>query len=143
MRTLVACMLCLSLLATAWAEPAPVAPAAASSSASAATAALPTTVETVPETVRQRALPLRARLDKEAIRAAIADLPEETDSSPRRDESDTLSATPYESFSRDFGKARLPVCLHAEGLRKQPTFFLSGVLALPFVAVAKLRGVCR
>jgi hypothetical protein len=104
---------------------------------------MPTTIEAVPETVRLSALPLRARLDKEAIRAAIADLPEETDPTPRRHEADTLGATPYESFSSDFAKARLPVCLHADGLRKQPTFFLSGVLALPFVAVAKLRGVCR
>lgn len=147
MRTLVACMLCLSLLSTARAEPAPVASAAAGAASGAASASAtapgPTTVEAIPETVPHDALPLRARLDRDAIRAAIADLPEETEPTPRRHEADTLSATPFEGFSREFGKARLPVCLHAEGLRNQPTFFLNGWIALPFVAVAKLRGVCR
>lgn len=145
MRTLVACMLSLSLLSTARAEPVPVASAAAGAAAGAAsdTAAGPTTVEAIPETVPHDALPLRARLDRDAIRAAIADLPEETEPTPRRHEADTLNATPFEGFSREFGKARLPVCLHAEGLRNQPTFFLNGWIALPFVAVAKLRGVCR
>lgn len=92
---------------------------------------------------RAAALPLRARLDKEAIRTAIAALPEEKHSDPRRRETDTLSATSYQSFSKDFANARLPDCLHSEGLKNQPTFFLSGFIALPFIAVAKLRGVCR
>jgi hypothetical protein len=89
------------------------------------------------------ALPLRARLDKEAIRAAIAATPEERNANPRRPEADTLSATPYQTFSKEFASARLPDCLHSEGLKYQPTFFLSGFIALPFIAVAKLRGVCR
>lgn len=93
------------------------------------------------------ALPLRARLDRDAIRAAIADLPAEGDADPRRRQGDApgdaLSATPYQEFSKDFAKSRLPICLHSEGLKNQPTFFLTGWIALPFVAVAKLRGVCR
>jgi hypothetical protein len=89
------------------------------------------------------ALPLRARLDKEAIRAAIAATPEERNANPRRPESGTLSATPYQTFSKEFAGARLPDCLHSEGLKNQPTFFLSGFIALPFIAVARLRGVCR
>ena len=88
-------------------------------------------------------LPLRARLDKDAIRAAIAATPAENTPYPRRHEADTLSATPVEKFSKDFADARLPDCLHSEGLRNQPTFILSGFLALPFIAVAKMRGVCR
>ena len=85
-------------------------------------------------------------LDLDALRAAIAGLPEEPEPDPRRHADaadDALSAAPYRAFSQDFARARLPVCLHSEGLRNQPTFFLSGVLALPFVAVAKVRGVCR
>ncbi|MFC5513739.1 hypothetical protein ACFPOU_21795 [Massilia jejuensis] len=89
------------------------------------------------------ALPLRARLDKETIRAAIAALPAERHPDPGRREAPALSATAHDAFARDFAAARLPDCLHAEGLRNQPTFFLGGVLALPFIAVAKLRGVCR
>lgn len=88
-------------------------------------------------------LPLRARLDKEAIRAAIAELPPENEVAPGRSESTALGGTAYEKFSKDFAGARLPDCLHAEGLKNQPTFFLGGVLALPFIAVAKVRGVCR
>jgi hypothetical protein len=89
------------------------------------------------------ALPLRARLDKETIRTAIAATADETDPKPRRPAADSLSATPYRSFSKDFAAARLPDCLHSEGLKNQPTFFLSGFIALPFIAVARLRGVCR
>jgi len=86
---------------------------------------------------------LRARLDKETIRAAIAATPVESDPYPRRHEVDTISATPAQHFARDFAQARLPDCLHSEGLKNQPTFFFTGYLALPFIAVAKLRGVCR
>jgi hypothetical protein len=96
---------------------------------------------------RTAALPLRARLDKDAIRTAIAAVPEEKHSDPRRRETGTLGATSYQAFSKDFAKdfanARLPDCLHSEGLKNQPTFFLSGFIALPFIAVARLRGVCR
>jgi hypothetical protein len=88
-------------------------------------------------------LPLRARLDRDAIWAAITATPVERDPYPRRHEADTLSIRPVEKFSKDFADARLPDCLHSEGLRNQPTFFLSGFLALPFIAVAKVRGVCR
>jgi hypothetical protein len=53
----------------------------------------------------------------------------------------------YTVFAAMVEQARLPDCLHAEGLRNQPTgigpFVLGGYLALPFIAVAKLRGVCR
>lgn len=124
MRSLLACMLCCSLAARA--EPSPAIPAAPSAQAPSG-----------------NALPLRARLDRDTIRAAIAGLEEEKDPYPRRHEADTISARPLEAFSRDFAKARLPDCLHSEGLKNQPTFFLNGVLALPFIAVAKLRGVCR
>ena len=133
MRLLLACMLCLTLPARA--EPASGVPAPP-----------PATHQQVlpPEqSPPGSAFPLRARLDREAIRAAIAGLPEEIDPYPRRNEADTISITPIEAFSRDFAKARLPVCLHSQGLKNQPTFFLSGWIALPFVAVAKLRGVCR
>ena len=138
MRRLVVCMLCFT--SAAQAEPAPVAPAMP---APASTPAASPEAAPLGELLPKSALPLRMRLDRDAIRAAIADLPEERDPYPRRHEADTLSVKPLESFSQDFAKARLPICLHSEGLRNQPTFFLSGWIALPFVAVAKLRGVCR
>ena len=125
MRLLLTCLLCLS--PAVHAEPAKALP--------------PGPSVNPPDQVE--ALPLRARLDKEAIRAAIAATPEEKNATPRRPEAGTLSATPYQTFSKEFAAARLPDCLHSEGLKNQPTFFLSGVLALPFIAVARLRGVCR
>ncbi|KQQ36253.1 hypothetical protein ASF61_08730 [Duganella sp. Leaf126] len=42
-----------------------------------------------------------------------------------------------------FDEAQVPDCLHSQGLKRQPTFFLAGYLALPFIAVAKLRGKCQ
>jgi hypothetical protein len=93
--------------------------------------------------VEEGKLPLRARLDKDTIRAAIAATPAEPDAKRRRLEADTLSGAAHENFAKDFAQARKPDCLHSEGLRNQPTFFLNGFLALPFIAVAKLRGVCR
>lgn len=130
MRLLLVCVLSLPLLAHA--QPAAVAPQPSPDKGAASLVPGPAP-----------ALPLRARLDKEAIRAAVAATPAESDPYPRRHEADTLSATPMETFTKDFAHARLPVCLHAGGLRNQPTFFMTGFLALPFIAVAKLRGVCR
>jgi hypothetical protein len=71
------------------------------------------------------------------------DAASQKDADPRRHEADTLSAAPYDRFSKEFAGARLPACLHSDGLKYQPTFFLSGIIALPFVAVAKLHGICR
>lgn len=42
-----------------------------------------------------------------------------------------------------FNEAKVPDCLHSDGLKRQPTFFLMGVLALPFIPIAKLRGKCN
>jgi hypothetical protein len=88
-------------------------------------------------------LPLRERIDREAIRRAIGETLTEAEANPRRYEADTISATRYETFSKEFNEAKVPGCLRPDGLKRQPTIFLSGVLALPFIAVAKVRGKCR
>ena len=49
----------------------------------------------------------------------------------------------YERFETTFAAAKVPGCLQAEGLKRQPTFFLGGLLALPFIAVAAVRGKCN
>ncbi|MDN4058899.1 hypothetical protein QPK31_11775 [Massilia sp. YIM B02769] len=85
---------------------------------------------------------LRSRISDESIRKAVKETIAETWENPRRHENDTISATAYETFGRDFSEAKVPDCLHADGLKRQPTFFLGGLLALPFVAVAKIRGKC-
>jgi hypothetical protein len=88
-------------------------------------------------------LPLRARLTDEligqAVRATLAAQP-----GPAASGADAaLGAEPYREFARQMRDARVPDCLHKDGLKRQPTFFLRGWLALPFVAVAKLRGKCN
>jgi len=126
MRLFLLCVLALPF--TVRAEPSALMPPAKAAAAQAP--ALPT-------------VPLRARLDRDAIRAAIADLPAEPRDTARSFGAAVPDTTPRENFARDFANARLPDCLHADGLKNQPTFFLGGVLALPFIAVAKVRGVCR
>lgn len=129
MRPLVTCLLCLSLAARA--EPPPVVQSELLPTAQAAT------------TPPQPGATLRSRISDDAIRKAVKETLDTTWENPRRYENDTITATPYESFGREFSEARVPDCLHADGLKRQPTFFLSGLFALPFVAVAKLRGKCN
>lgn len=92
---------------------------------------------------RSATAPLRARIDDDAIRKAVRATLDEGRKNPRQAEGDTISGTPYEEFGREFSEAKVPDCLHPDGLKRQPTFFLGGLLALPFVAVAKIRGKCR
>ena len=128
MRQLAVCLLCLAVSARA--EP-PAEPLAPSAPAPASEAQLPKPVST-----------LRSRISDESIRKAVKETIADTWENPRRHENDTISATAYETFGRDFSEAKVPDCLHADGLKRQPTFFLSGLLALPFVAVARIRGKC-
>jgi hypothetical protein len=59
----------------------------------------------------------------------------------------TLAARRADAFARQVEDATVPDCLHSDGLKRQPTgigpFSLGGLLALPFVAVAKIRGKCQ
>jgi len=90
---------------------------------------------------------LARRPDEEAIRKAIRETLDEKPDNPRLHEADTLRANRYDIFARQVDEATVPDCLHADGLKRQPTgigpFRLGGLLALPFVAVAKVRGKCQ
>ena len=52
----------------------------------------------------------------------------------------------YTAFGAAFTEAKVPDCLREDGLKRQPPrilfFAFQGVLALPFVALAKVRGKC-
>lgn len=76
---------------------------------------------------------------RDAVRATLA----EPADNPRRYEADTIRGNSYSEFSQQFSEARVPDCLHSDGLKRQPTFFLQGLLALPFIVVAKVRGKCN
>ena len=138
MRHLAVCLLCLALATPpARAEPPAVLPGAA---------AAPSEPEKTgkAEKVDTTAAPsLRARLDDDAIRKAVKATLTDADDYPQLYQGDTLSGAAYEQFGREFHEAKVPDCLHPDGLKRQPTFFLGGLLALPFVAVAKIRGKCR
>ncbi|OGA15621.1 MAG: hypothetical protein A3H32_10425 [Betaproteobacteria bacterium RIFCSPLOWO2_02_FULL_63_19] len=49
----------------------------------------------------------------------------------------------YEKFDLMFADAKVPGCLRPDGLKRQSTLIFGGLLALPFIAVAKLRGKCN
>ena len=91
----------------------------------------------------QHPAPRSALPDQATIQAAVRSVLDEAPAIPRLHEADTLRANQYDKFSRQVEEATVPDCLHADGLKRQPTFFLSGWLALPFVAVAKVRGKCQ
>jgi hypothetical protein len=55
----------------------------------------------------------------------------------------SLNPVKQDVMTAAFNEAKVPDCLHSEGLKRQPTFFLTGLLALPFIPIAFLRGVCN
>jgi hypothetical protein len=91
-----------------------------------------------PAPVKPTALP-----SEDAIRAAVRETLAEKQDNPRLHEADTYRANHYDIFARKVDEATVPDCLHEDGLKRQPTFFLGGLLALPFIAVAKVRGKCQ
>lgn len=89
---------------------------------------------------------LRARLSGEAIRQAVRETLAETKETPLRHEADVLSADQYQRFSNEFHEAKVPYCLHPDGLKRQPTNIgpinFVGLYAAPFVLLAKLGAKC-
>ena len=49
----------------------------------------------------------------------------------------------YEKFAETFDDAKVPGCLRGDGLKRQSTFIFNKLLALPFIAVAAVRGKCN
>ena len=85
----------------------------------------------------------------DAVRAVLAEEAQVRDAQPQAAmQQVTIRADrKYEQFSAVFAEAKVPDCLHADGLKRQPTgigpLAIGGVYALPFVAIAKLRGKCH
>jgi hypothetical protein len=98
----------------------------------------------------ERSAPARADIVKRSVREALAEHDEEArqHAEPiRRHENDTLRGDAHDVFDQRMEEARVPGCLRPDGLKNQPTsigpFGLAGLLALPMVAVAALRGKCN
>lgn len=104
----------------------------------AAAAQEPLPNQPTPAPLKPAALP-----SEDAIRAAVRETLAEKLDNPRLHEADTYRANHYDIFARKVEEATVPDCLHEDGLKRQPTFFLGGLLALPFIAVAKVRGKCQ
>ena len=101
---------------------------------------------TIPEDWATPPPPSRKAIDK-AVRDTIAEDNAKKADVPRRHEVDTLRAGQYDTFAERFDDAAVPGCLRPDGLKRQPTsigpFGVTGLLALPLVLVAKLRGKCN
>lgn len=83
------------------------------------------------------------RSRQEAVALAISELPSGPASSILGAES---LDNEFSRFGAAFTEAKVPDCLHKDGLKRQPPrilfFAFQGVLAFPFVALAKVRGKC-
>ena len=103
-----------------------------------ADAPLPAPVPPAPPTAAEIRAAARPPAQEEALRAALA----ETAGSPSDKPAAIFGGDARTAFERQFREAKVPYCLHGDGLKRQPTFFLSGYIALPFVLVARARGKC-
>jgi len=108
-------------------------------------AAAPVAV-TIPDNWAAAPAPSRKEITV-AVRTIIAEDQAKQAEVPRRHEADTLRGDRYDAFAASFDEAAVPGCLRPDGLKRQPTSIgpigVSGLLALPFVLVAKLRGKCN
>jgi hypothetical protein len=79
---------------------------------------------------------------QQAVRETLA----ETRENPRRHEADVLRGDRWQVFAEQFHEAKVPYCLHPDGLKRQPTNIgpinIVGLYAAPFVLLAKMRGKC-
>ena len=84
---------------------------------------------------------------REAVRQVLDEDRAKAAEVPRRHEVGTIRTNVYERFGAEFHEARVPDCLHPDGLKRQPPvigfFGFSGLMAAPFVVLAKIRGKCN
>jgi hypothetical protein len=90
---------------------------------------------------------------KQALAATVAEAPDRSSIPANRQDGLRVPVfgadTPdqYKQFAKDFAYAKVPYCLGDNGLKFQPPkvgpVAFGGLLALPFVLVAKVRGKCK
>jgi hypothetical protein len=104
-----------------------------------------TMVKPEPAATQQPLMPkITEQMVRQAVRETLA--AEAAVQTLRRHEADTLRADKYQAFATQFDEAKVPDCLHPDGLKRQPTNIgpikIVGLYAVPFVLIAKLRGKC-
>ncbi len=93
--------------------------------------------------------PMRLRLSDEAIRTAVRETLADSPAPARPDRGAALRADSerYDAFARQVEEARTPSCWGPDGLKHLPARIgpvgLGGLLALPFLGAAILRGKCQ
>jgi hypothetical protein len=90
-----------------------------------------------PDWAQRGALPLQDTAIRVAVREALAGTAQ-----PRMASGEAFRVDRNEKLSATFDAARRPGCLQPGGLKHQWTGPFAGILALPFVVVAAVRGKC-
>jgi hypothetical protein len=88
---------------------------------------------------------------REAIRKVVRDIVAEEKAReaavPYQHEFNAPRGDKYDAFADSFDEAAVPGCLRPDGLKRQPPrigfFSFGGLLGLPFVVLAKVRGKCN
>jgi hypothetical protein len=86
---------------------------------------------------------LQGRTDPVVKKALAQALAAEIPPPPLLQSVPAFSSAKADVMTAAFIEAKVPDCLHSDGLKRQPTFFLAGYLALPFIPIAALRGKCN
>jgi hypothetical protein len=85
---------------------------------------------------------LQGHVDASISKVVAETLKNEPTPQPYYQSTVAFSSVNADIMTAAFIEAKVPDCLHADGLKRQPTFLLTGYLALPFIVIAKVRGKC-
>ncbi|MYM26682.1 hypothetical protein GTP46_29130 [Duganella sp. FT135W] len=96
--------------------------------------------DTVTSEVQLKAM--QGRVDASISKAVAETLKNEAPPLPYYQSAIAFRSANTDIMTAAFIEAKVQDCLHSDGLKRQPTFLLTGYLALPFIAVAKARGKC-
>ncbi|MES2899115.1 MAG: hypothetical protein V4723_05260 [Pseudomonadota bacterium] len=84
----------------------------------------------------------------EAVKQTVAEIKSHEDAEASATRYDTYNVYRHrqngqQKFELMFIDSKVPGCLRPDGLKRQSTLIFGGLLAIPFIAVAALRGKCN
>lgn len=88
------------------------------------------------------------RIVTQAVKDIIAEIKQQEEAEASATRYDTYNVYRHrpngqQKFETLFAQSKVPGCLQPDGLKRQSTLIFGGLLALPFIAVAALRGKCN